>query len=368
MSAMTAPILAADRTAGRRTRVACFPPLLTNPYQRLLYGALGEHGVDLVGQARLKLGWLVRSRRRVDVLHFHWPEGYYRFRAGSASLRGPLSWLNLAAFAVRIAAARALGYRIVWTVHQVVPHESHGAIDRVAARLLGRVAQRLVAHDRHTAEQVQRELRREAIVIPHGSFVGAYPPGRGGDEARRELGIEPDDLVFLLFGHLRAYKDLGVVLDAWGLATLPGHAKLIIAGMPDPGAPLARIESAASESRSIVALLDFVPDDRVAELFEASDAAIVARSDGGTSGALVLALSFGLPVVYGALPSYVELTGGESAGWGFAPGDPASLARTLAAVAADPAGRRQRSLRAQEAAVRLDWGPIAAATARVFAS
>jgi glycosyltransferase involved in cell wall biosynthesis len=366
MSTMTAPILAADRTAARRTRVACFPPLSTNPYQRLLYAALGEHGVELVGQARLKLEWLVRSRRRVDVLHFHWPEGYYRFRAGPASLRGLLSWLNLAAFAVRIAAARLLGYRIVWTVHQVVPHESHGAIDHVAARLLGRLAQRLVAHDRHTAEEVRRRLRREAVVIPHGSFVGAYPAGRGGDEARRELALERDDLVFLLFGHLRAYKDLGVVLDAWRLASLP-HAKLIIAGMPDPGAPLARIESAASETRSIVALLDFVPDERVAELFEASDAAIVARSDGGTSGALVLALSFGLPVVYGTLPTYVELTGGESAGWGVAPGDPASLARTLAAVAADPVARRERSLRAQEAVARLDWGPISAATARVLA-
>ena len=367
MSTVTVPSSATERTAARRTRVACLPPLSTNPYQRLLYAALRERDVELVGGARLKLAWLVRSRRRVDVLHFHWPEGYYRFRAGPAFLRGLLSWLNLVAFVVRVGVARGLGYRIVWTVHQVIPHESHGAIDQLAARLLGLLSHRLVAHDTHTAAEVQRRLRREAVMIPHGSFVGAYPAGRGRDEARRLLTLDPGDLVFLLFGHLRAYKDVEIVLDAWELAALPAHARLVIAGMPDPGAPLARIKSAAAADRSIVTLLEFVPDDRVAELFEASDAAVVARSDGGTSGALVLALSFELPVIYGALPTYAELAGGGSAGWAFEPGDPSSLARTLEAVAADPGARRERSLRAHEAVGRLDWGPIAAATARVLA-
>ena len=363
---MIAPRSATESTAARPARVACLPLLSSNPYQRLLYAALREQDVELVGGARLKLGWLVRSRRRVDVLHFHWPEGYYRFRAGPVFLRGLLSWLNLAAFIVRVAVARALGYRIVWTVHQVVPHESHGAIDHLAARLLGLLSHRLVAHDTYTAAEVERRLRREAVVIPHGSFVGAYPAGRGRDTVRRQLGLDSDDLVFLLFGHLRAYKDVGIVLDAWRLAAMPAHARLVVAGMPDSGAPVARIESAASADRSIVTLLEFVPDDRVAELFEASDAALVARSDGGTSGALVLALSFGLPVIYAALPTYAELIGGESAGWAFEPGDSSSLARTLEAVAADSGLLPERSRRAHEAVGRLDWGPIAAATARVL--
>ena len=361
------PTVADARSTHPRARVACLPDLRTNPYQRLLYGALHAHDVDLVEGAQLKLGWLLRQRHQLDVLHFHWPEGYYRYRRGPAWLRPTLSWLNLALFAGRVAVARGVGYRVVWTVHQVVPHESAGTIDRVAARLLARLAHALVAHDTHSAEQVRQQLRRAATVIPHGSFVDVYPPGPGRAEARRRLGVEADDVVFLVFGHLRAYKDVDLVLEAWARARLPHRCRLVVAGMPDPSCSHDRLRAAAAADPRIAAQLEFVPDEHVAELYEAADATVVARGDGGTSGALVLALSFGVPAVVGALPTYVELTAGEAGGWTFSPGDAASLADALERAAADVPGREARARRARTTAATLGWEPIAAATARVLA-
>src|SRR5687767_12723783 len=60
-----------------RLRIAVFPFIDENPYQRLFYDALSAHGFS-AGDGELKLGWLVRNRRETRVLHFHWPQSWYR--------------------------------------------------------------------------------------------------------------------------------------------------------------------------------------------------------------------------------------------------------------------------------------------------
>src|SRR4051794_21390158 len=100
-----------------RRGVASFPPAIPqNPYQRLLYSHLDELGFPLEHAERLDVGWLRRARRHVAALHFHWPRGYYRHTGRGAFLA---SWVKLALFAWRLLVARVLGYRILWTVHQV---------------------------------------------------------------------------------------------------------------------------------------------------------------------------------------------------------------------------------------------------------
>ena len=104
----------------------------------------------------------------------------------------------------------------------------------------------------------------------------------------------------------------------------------------------------------------------MAELFRASDVAVTARNDGGTSAALILALSLGVSVVAAARPAYEELTGGGRAGWHFEPGDVESLADALRSAAADPKERVGRARAGLAQARALKWPAIAARTAAVF--
>ena len=100
--------------------MASFPaPIARNPYQAILYRALRDAGIGVHAAPRLSIGWLRRNAERVSVLHFHWPQEYYRYDRGGAGARMVLSWARTAMFGLRLAAARGLGYRIVWTVHQV---------------------------------------------------------------------------------------------------------------------------------------------------------------------------------------------------------------------------------------------------------
>ncbi|MBX5474135.1 MAG: glycosyltransferase [Thermoleophilia bacterium] len=356
---------AAAEPAGGRVgvaaiRLAYVASAPTNPYLRLLYSHLAERGVAAERWPAPSLRRLARSRGRVDLLHVHWPEGLYRARRGPRLLRPLLSRVKLVRLVVRLAAARALGYRIAWTVHQVLPHERDDRrLDLAAARLLARRADLLLAHDAATAHAVQERLgaRRPVHVAPHGSYRGVYAERAGREATRRRLGIPSGAVAFLAFGELRAYKGVAALLDAF--ATLDGEeAALVVAGRPTDAALARRVREAQAADPRIVALLGVVPDEEVADLYAAADVAVVARADGGTSGSLVLALTLAKPVVVADRPAYVELARPEAA-WLFDPQEPGSLERALRDAIAARHELPLRSARAAERAEALDWAPIA---------
>lgn len=352
-------------SARSRTRIASLPPVLaTNPYQRLLYTELARAGLELEPQPQLKLAWLWRRRRTVGLLHFHWPEAYYRY--GARRRDAFTSWSLLALFLLRLAAARALGYRIAWTIHQVRPHESASALlERIAGRALAAASDVLLAHDTSTANRARAVLGRPAdrvAVVPHGSYVGVYPEGRPREIVRAELGVAPDSFTFLCFGDLRAYKEIELLLDAFAAAALT-NATLVLAG-GSRSEQLTRLVREAEADSRVRTQLGFVPEAAVAELFGACDVAVLPRGDGGTSGSLILALSLGLPVVAAQTRTYAELAG--DAGWFFTPGDRDSLRLALVAAAADPDEARARGARALRHAEVLGWPEIGDRTAAIF--
>jgi glycosyltransferase involved in cell wall biosynthesis len=341
--------------------VAALPLIPENPYQRLLYRHMAELGAPLERVDRFDLRWLITARKRTAAVHVHWPQGLYR---QEGRFGRTLSWIALARFASRLAAARLLGYRILWTVHQVHPHERAGAVDRVAARILGSASHALLVHDETTAARARAELGSSAGKlrrVVHGSYVGVYPAGRPRGEVRASLGVGPETVVFLSFGHVRGYKDLDVLLDGFASCEAPDVA-LVIAGLPVDGPSEKLVAARADADPRIVSLLGYVADERVAELFAAGDVAVLTRGDGGTSGALILALSFGLPAIVADTPAYLALIDGGEAGWAFRPGDAADLGRVLKEAASSPAAIESRGAAARHAADTLRWSDAARTT------
>ena len=336
--------------------VAPFPRSVRgNPYCDLLYRGVAARGIHVADQAELRLGWIVRHRGDVQVLHLHWPELYYRGPLGRPTVR------SAAGFVAVILTARLLGYRLVWTVHNALPHERSGAVDRALRWLLLRTA-RPVVHT-ETARRALPRAARRAVVVPHGHSIGAYPHAVDADEARRRLGLAPDEIVFLCFGQLRAYKGVPSLLDAFAALGAP-RVRLVVAGRAVDAALGATVAAAAVRDRRIVARLEHVPDDEVQVFFEAADWVVLPYRDVTTSGSALLAFSFGRPVIAPALGCFAEL--GETDGvLGYGPDAPGGLAAALArAAATDAAPWRRRAL---ATAQRTDWDEIARAYARIFA-
>jgi beta-1,4-mannosyltransferase len=341
-----------------RTRLAYFPNDPFNPYQRSLYRDLQGAGIDVVPDARFKLFWLARHRRDTEVLHLHWPQALYRVRRRPRWIMRHLSVLKFVYFIVRLVEARALGYRLVWTVHQVYPHEIRNrALDRVVPLILSRTCDVLLAHDEHTANNARTHLRisRNAIhVVPHPSYVGAYPELPAPEVARSELCVSKASVVFLCFGGVRGYKNIDVLLDAFASLRVV-DAALVIAGLPADKKLARRIRTAADCDCRIRPLLQLVSEQDVPKLFAASDVAVLPRGDGGTSGALILAVGMGVPVIAAKMPANEAITHGDTAAWLFLPDDRVSLRACLASAAMDPETRRRKAAGARRLSPTLGW-------------
>lgn len=365
------PTPAATMPRQRASIVSIPPPSSRNTYQRLLYEQLWRHGLTLAPGASLTVGWLRRHRGSGMIVHFHWPHlGYAPGGHTGGTPEGLELWLAVALFGVRLAAARAFGYRVVWTVHEVYPPDLPGLAHRVAANLLALASTRLIVHDQPTMDACRRLLSAagKLTLIPHASYLGVYPRRRPGVQVRDELSLGEARFVFLYFGMIRPYKELPLLLTAFERTRheLPDIG-LVIAGESLDDGLSREIEEAATRDPRITPILGFVPDHEVAELFDAADACVYPRGDGGTTGTVVLSLSLDTPVIAADTPGYRELLGDERAGWLFAPHDAESLRKTLIR-AADPGAAAVKAMRASEQITDRDWGEIGRRTAEVMLS
>jgi glycosyltransferase involved in cell wall biosynthesis len=243
------------------------------------------------------------------------------------------------------------------------------SLDRTGGRLLARSSGIVLAHDRDTADRACAELGlapERVTVVPHGSYVGAYPRGRPRAAVREELGVPAGAFVFLCFGQLRADKRIDLLLD--GFTSLQSRdVRLVVAGSVFHVPSRRRVEDAARADPRILPLLESVAHERVAELFDAADAFVLARSEVWTSGSVILSLSLGAPVVAARVPLHEDLLGGEEAGWLFERGDADSLRSALERAAGDPAAARAKRDAALERANRLpSWDSIAERTATLL--
>ena len=335
-----------------------------NPYQRLLYAHLADHGVALVGHGRLSEDWLADHRDEVDLLHVHWRLD--RLVDDDEPLGPPRVWTPSTAVeaAARLGAqlgrAADLGYTIAWTVHEIAQlGGSEPTLEHLAAVELGRHADVVLTHNQvATARVVDLGLAPAERVrtVPLGHYVDAH--GHPAALTRTDLGIDDRATVFLAFGHQRQDKALDLLHRAFERLDRSDVVLVVAGDHEQPGALLTTDDPRIIQQ-------GHVPDPQVAALHQLADVAVLARGYEWTPSSLVLALSHGCPVIAADLASVAE-HGGPGV-FPFHPGDAADLAATMARVADDAAERRIRGAAGQGFVRQVTWDDTARATADAFA-
>ncbi len=199
---------------------------------------------------------------------------------------------------------RFTGVGMVHTVHDAMPLDEK-RIDYLFRLLTYKVSKALIVHSDYIKQVLMREfdIPDEKIkIIPHGDFDDFLPENPiTKAEARKSIGFSQDDQVLLFFGHIKKYKGLDLLLQAFEKAAVKNpKLKLIIAGRPD-GDALAKhyndmIDAMQSKSQ-VLFDASFIPDEKVAEYFTASDMLTLPYTNIYHSGVLHLAYSFALPVL-----------------------------------------------------------------------
>jgi beta-1,4-mannosyltransferase len=279
--------------------VAVFPDVSRlNPYQRLLAHELERRGVEVAAGVRLTPLGVLRARRRIDAVHLHWLEilAFDARRRGAPlldALRAARLWLTLLVL-------RAARVRVVWTVHNLRPHElARPRLYALLRRTAARVADDVVVHSRHAAELVRREFRPrgEVHVAAHGSYLRWYAaPTACRRELRERYGLPEDGFVFLVFGQIRPYKRVAAAIETFRTIEDPS-VRLLVAGSPRTDHERRELERTAARDPRVGLELRWIPDEEVASLHRVSDAVVLNYGEDFSSGALMLAWSLGVPVV-----------------------------------------------------------------------
>lgn len=350
-------------------RAMLLPTYAWNPYLRMLAASLTEVGVpsEVVSswpqRAPILGAW--QAQRRPEVVHLHW---VHDFLGGS---RGVPTRRNVRWFDWQLRLLKARGVRLVWTVHNLKGHEAgDDPNDALAHRQLIEHCDAIILHCEYAREALIEMYRPSAAarqrlhVLPHGNYVKHYAVDIDRHEARRQLRLPDDARVFAFVGAIRGYKNVGQLLDAFTrLPQLGPDARLMICGKPLPNKLGRELEQRAAADPRIILRLDRVPEEELSAILRAADVAVLPFRNILTSGSAILAMSHGRPVVapaMGCLPATLP----AEASILYDPDAADGLSRALkTAVHADleEMGRKARAY-----ADTLDWGPIAAATARLY--
>jgi glycosyltransferase involved in cell wall biosynthesis len=318
-----------------------------------------------------------RAARTADVVHFQWLPVQH--------LDGHL-----------LPARRTPDGRrrpLVLTAHDVLPREPRPGQLSAQKRLYDRF-DAIVVHSEHGRARLVDELGangERVHVIPHGVFThlapaisegprvapggmegevgiseeGDAPRARGGAPVFENAQAKAKRPVVLMFGLMRPYKGIDVLLEAWcgveGEAPIE-DAELLIAGMPRMD--ISELRAAAPANVSFAP--HFVTDEELPAYFEGADLVVLPYLQADQSGVLFTALAFGKPLLLSDVGGFPEMqsTGAVRV---VEAGDPRALGKALRELLADRATLTEMCVRARAAANgRYSWKVIAAAHIELY--
>lgn len=286
---------------GDQTAVLAYHPVARmNPFQQLLYSASSRNGVAAVGAPKLEDLLDLASARTMGartIAHLHWTSAI----TGRAQSKEEAE-VAVDEFHDMLDQLKAEDTSVVWTIHNRLPHMClwPEAETRLRAGLAAR-ADAIHLMNLQTVELVADVVdvpRDKTFVAPHPSYLGAYPRTFDRINTRLELGLRPGQFVVGLVGSIQPYKGVDDLLDV-----IPSikpriegfHA--VVAGIPGTDPESLRLVDRLATSEAVTAFPEKLGDNALARILTAVDVVVLPYRASLNSGAALLAMTFGVPIV-----------------------------------------------------------------------
>ena len=343
-----------------------------NPYQRLATESIENAGVEVTRIAPVK--WFpvqhAFAHPKCDLLHFDWPHDWY---SGKNFVTRLLKrWMYIQGLKTRSAR------KLVWTAHNLVAHDAkdlqleHQMLQRLISRCDGIVVM---------SDAAEQELRRLYTVLPstlvqkapHGHYIDCYQNEISRGQARQKLGIDESEQVFLSLGAVRPYKGHLELIRSFGAIAKPKQ-RLVIAGNANDANYQQQLRNEAhrqlegNSNCRIEFHLRSIPDEELQVFFNAADICVLPFAKVLNSGSLLMAMSFGIPVVASQMGSIPEVVFPESSVL-FSPNTDRSLELAMKAAGDKFSANENRSQRAaiiQKVREQYAWANFAHATTSLY--
>lgn len=250
---------------------------------------------------------------KYDILHFHWPDGYINQPNFMKSIQ------RACLFVLVLLTSKAKGTKIVWTVHNVAPHDAYHA--KFSQRFMNWFVKQcdgfifLSEESQKTFLNYFKPLSTtHCSVIPHGHYRQSYSAAIDKNMAKAELGLPQQKKVLLFFGMIKPYKNIDSLIQIFTESQLEEYI-LVIAGKPDSPQLEEQLRAKKLNNPSIHLFLEFIPDNQLHLYLSTADIVVLPYRSILNSGALLLALSFSKPVIAPHMGAFIALQKELGAAW-----------------------------------------------------
>ena len=365
------------------------PHLQTLPYDKAFCRALATCGneVFMVGRPfRPTQNWNVPEVQYLPIGSFvrSAPTGRlmrqaikWKFRWGLISLRSLIrqlqpdivhyEWVPMPLSDRLIVRSKRSFPPTILTVHDTAPVNEISTIPTASITILKTFDHLIV----HTNSGVSR-LASLGIPLGHITRIAHGPLKLEDSESKPDHEAPNGTVYFVLFGVMRPYKGIDVLIKAVSELTpeIRGRCKFMIAGKPSIDVDqLRNLIVAHGVSDNIELFPQWFSETEIATLFKKASAFVFPYHEIDVSGVLMLALTFGKPIVASKIGGFSEiLTDGEH-GYLVAPGDPSLLAEALTKIVVDPAARSRFGQNVKALATsEPSWEDVAQSTTQLYRS
>ncbi|MDQ5853318.1 MAG: glycosyltransferase family 4 protein [Chloroflexota bacterium] len=229
-------------------------------------------------------------------------------------------------------------YPLVLTIHDPKPH--------VGDKESGKTPRLIVNYGFHRATEVivhgeqQRQLVVDQLRIPNDivHVIRPVPDIVFSDDVAQNQ-VEEDDRLILFFGRIWEYKGLEYLIRAEPLNTAQvPDAKIMIAGR---GEDFARYQRMMVHPEHFIVYNEYVPDDKLVELFRSASMVVLPYIDASISGVIPVAYTFAKPVIATTVGILPEMVDHGRTGYVVPPRDVRALADAIVSLLRDKELRHQ---------------------------
>jgi glycosyltransferase involved in cell wall biosynthesis len=198
--------------------------------------------------------------------------------------------------------------KIVCIADNIIPHEKHTG-DNTLTRYFINPVHGFITMSQKVMNDLKLFTNKPAEVAIHPLYDNFGERVRK-DEARKKIGLPPEEKIILFFGFIRAYKGLDILLKAMADEKLRSSGiKLLVAGeFYENRKQYDELISNLNIADQLILRTDFIADSEVKYYLSAADFVIQPYRDATQSGVTPLAYHFEKPMLVtnvGGLPDMV---------------------------------------------------------------
>ena len=289
-------IAASDEAMNQPTILFYYPIAQGNPFQSLYYSEFFSNGTLPVGVR--EIDDIIPFRLPVNAyFHLHWLGGVI-----GDTENNDVAKSRITDFVEKLSKLKSNGVKIVWTVHNILPHDSklkQAQIDlRVELIKLVDIIHIMNDDTQKLAEPFFEIPSEKIISTPHPSYRRFYPSIVSRVESRFQLDIPQKSSVFIFFGSIQAYKGLEDLLNAFEkLQLINPEIYLLIAGKVVNKSYFSSLRGRINSNNSIRLIDSRIANENVQYYFSASDYCVCPYRISLNSGVAHLSHTFNIPVI-----------------------------------------------------------------------